>query len=122
MKLTNSETPAATNYNPQRAEKLTKPKVPGVDLGKSPSRPQTIEVPGTDASAGPGAYDTGKKFGADVKTFTIGMKRPKKVCEPNPGAGTYEPQRAEVLTKPKTPAVDMGKSPSRPISFAKPGT
>ena len=92
-------------------------------MGKSPSRPQTIENPGADASIGPGAYDTGKKFGDDVKPFTIGMKRPKKSpTEDNPGAGNYNPERAENLTKPKVPAVDMGKSPSRPSTFAKPGS
>lgn len=51
------------------------------------------------------------------------MKRPKKSpTEDNPGAGNYNPERAENLTKPKVPAVDMGKSPSRPSTFAKPGS
>ena len=55
----------------------------------------------------------------DVKPITIGQKRPKKLEKDN---RDYSPDRAETITKTKCPNVDMGKSPSRPVSFAKPGT
>ena len=32
------------------------------------------------------------------------------------GPGTYEPQRADALTKSKIVNIDMGKSPSRPVA------
>ena len=37
------------------------------------------------------------------------------------GPGAYEPELAENLTKTRTVNIDMGKSPSRPTSFAKGG-
>ena len=37
------------------------------------------------------------------------------------GPGAYSPERSEALTKSKTVNIDMGKSPSRPTSFAKGG-
>ena len=63
------------------------------------------------------------KFGADVKPITIGRKRPERSpLMDNPGAGSYAPENADNLTRPKCPNVDMGKSPSRPSTFAKPGS
>ena len=116
--------PGAGNYDPDRANGLIKPKCPGVDMGKSPSRPSTFAKPGSDPYGGPdpGSYDAVRKFGNDVKPMTIGVKRPKKFTTDAPGPDAYQPQRGDTLTKPKTPGVDMGKSPSRPATFAKPGT
>ena len=37
------------------------------------------------------------------------------------GPGAYDPDRADSLTKSKIVNIDMGKSPSRPTSFAKGG-
>ena len=60
------------------------------------------------------------KFGYDVKSFKIGEKRPKKVGE-GIGPGQYSPERAESVTKAKTPVVLFSKQASRPQSFANPG-
>ena len=116
--------PGAGNYDPDRGMGLTKPKVPGCDMGKSPSRPSTFAKPGSDPYGGPdpGTYDAVRKFGGDVKPMTIGVKRPKKFTSDAPGPDAYQPSRGDHLTKPKVPGVDMGKSPSRPSTFAKPGT
>ena len=51
------DVPDAGNYSPERAEALTKPKVPTVDMGKSPSRPTSFAKPGSDDLGGPGTYD-----------------------------------------------------------------
>ena len=88
-------------------------------MGKSPSRPGTFAKPGTDADNGPGTYDAGKKFMDDVKPFTIGMKRPKKIDTGVPEPGRYNPDRADTVTKPKTPGTFIPKSPSRPKSIAR---
>ena len=37
------------------------------------------------------------------------------------GPGAYEPDRADGVTKSKTPNINMGKSPARPVSFARGG-
>ena len=37
------------------------------------------------------------------------------------GPGAYDPDRADGQTKPKTPNINLGSSPSRPQSFAKSG-
>ena len=34
------------------------------------------------------------------------------------GPGAYDPERADSMTKSKTPNIDMGNSPARPASFA----
>ena len=108
------------DYSPERAEALTRPKVAQVDMGACPSRPSTFAKPGYDDVGGPGQYDPAPQydFGKDVKSFTIGEKRVEKVEYDN---RDYSPDRCEALTKPKVPQVDMGKSPSRPVNFAKPG-
>ena len=97
---------------------MTKPKTPGATINKSPSRPKNFAPPGHETSGGPGTYDTGKKFMDDVKPFTIGMKRPKKIETDVPEPGRYNPERAETVTKPKTPGAVIPKSPCRPKSIA----
>jgi hypothetical protein len=108
------------DYSPERGEGLTKAKIPQVDMGKSPSRPVNFAKPGYETSGGPGQYDPAPQydFGKEVKSFTIGEKKFEKVEYDN---RDYSPDRCEQLTKPKIPQVDMGKSPSRPHNFAKPG-
>ena len=60
----------------------------------------------------PGQYDDGIRFNSNTKTFTIGEKRAERVVE-TMGPGTYSPDRADGVTKPKMPNINMGKSPSR---------
>ena len=36
------------------------------------------------------------------------------------GPGAYDPDKADRMTKPKIKNIDLGKSASRPKSFAKP--
>ena len=55
-----------------------------------------------------------------MKGFKIGEKRDKPIPD-SAGPGTYDPTRAEKLTKQKMPNIDMGQSPARPQSFAKGG-
>ena len=94
-------------------DSLTKPKMPNINMGSSPSRPQSF-AQGGDVDVAPGQYNHEKPFGADVKSLTIGQNRPD--VRPHQGSGmgpgTYNPDNA--LTKPKMPNIDMGSSPSRP--------
>ena len=113
------DNPGAGSYDTGAAENLTRPKAPGVDMGKSPSRPSTFAKPGSDELGGPGQYDLpNARFGSDVKPMTIGAKRPHKVGNDVPDAGSYNPSAADGLTKPKAPAtIDMGRAPvARPKS------
>ena len=114
------DAPGPGVYNPHVAEKVIRPKSAVPSFDKSPARPRG-PPPGTD-NVGPGVYDTGKKFGKDIKPMTIGRKRPQPLDDRtrNPGAGNYNPDHN--FNKPKCPGVDMGKSPSRPSTFAKPGS
>ena len=53
-----------------------------------------------------------------MKSFKIGEKRETRI-EQTAGPGTYEPTKAEGITKQKTPNINLGSSPARPQSFAK---
>ena len=94
--------------------------MPNINLGSSPSRPASF-AKGGDVNVAPGQYDDGREFGRDnVKSFTIAGKRETRTVE-SMGPGAYDPDRADGHTKPKMPNITMGKSPSRPQSFAKGG-
>ena len=88
-------------------------------MGQSPARPQSF-AKGGDIDVAPGQYDDGKRFNSGVKGFKIGEKRDSPIRE-SAGPGTYDPTRADKLTKQKMPNIDMGQSPARPQSFAKGG-
>ena len=105
-------------YDPDRADGVTKPKMPNINMGSSPSRGSFIRK--DDANVGPGQYDDGNEFGRNVKTFTIGEKRYERVVE-TMGPGQYSPERADALTKTKIKTVNIASSPARPVSFAKQG-
>ena len=87
-------------------------------MGSSPARPHSF-AKGGDVDVAPGQYDHGKRFGEDTKSFRIGEKREVRI-EQTAGPGTYEADRADAITKQKTPNINMGSSPARPQSFAKP--
>ena len=88
-------------------------------MGSSPSRPQSF-AKGGDVNVAPGQYDDGVRWNSNVKSFTIGEKRTERVRD-GVGPGQYSPERADGITKNKTPNINMGSSPSRPQSFAKGG-
>ena len=65
-------------YSPERADGITKQKIPNINMGTSPSRPGTFAKQ-DDYSVAPGQYDDGKRFGQDTKTITIGEKREQRI-------------------------------------------
>jgi len=104
-------------YSPERADAVTKTKTVNINMGSSPSRPSTF-ARGGDVNVAPGQYDDGKNFGSDTKSFRIGEKRETRIQE-TMGPGSYNPERAEAMTKTKITTVNMASSPSRPGTFAK---
>ena len=106
-------------YDPEKADSLTRSKAPNINLGSSPSRPGTF-AQGGDVNVAPGQYDHGGKFGDDTKSFRIGEKRPEKTRE-GMGPGAYDPEKADGMTKSRSPNINLGSSPSRPGSFAQGG-
>ena len=64
------------SYNPDIADGITKPKLAAINMGSSPSRPQSF-AKGGDVDVAPGQYDDNSyKMGVDVHpSFTIGLKR-----------------------------------------------
>lgn len=100
-------------YDPDRANSQIKPKNRAVNIGSSPERPDNFNS-GVNANLGPGQYDSRDyTVKSTTKSFTIGEKRARNVDE-TMGPGSYDPSRADGVTKHKVPSVDMGKSPSRP--------
>jgi hypothetical protein len=80
----------------------------------SPNRPNSFALSAHINTSGPGQYESPKKFGDDVKGFTIGEKRPAKLND-NVGPGHYSPERSDSVTKKQAPAVKISTgSPSRP--------
>ena len=61
---------------------------------------------------GPGAYDDGKKFGDDAKTFKIREPSREKPADPNGGPGQYNPNDSP--TKYRNPEIDFGKQSDKP--------
>ena len=105
------ETMGPGQYQPERADALTKSKVKTVNISSSPARPASFAKRG-DVDVAPGQYDDGIRFNTGTKQFTIREKRPERVVE-TMGPGTYDPDRADGVTKPKTANINMGTSPSR---------
>ncbi len=97
-------------YDHERADAVTKSKMPNIDMGGSPARP----IKRTDVDVAPGQYDDGIRFNSNVKSFRIGEKRAEKMVE-SMGPGTYSPERADGITKAKMPNINMGGSPARPV-------
>ena len=106
-------------YDPDTADLYTKPKMPNVTMGGSPSRPASF-AKGGDVDVAPGQYDDGIRFNSNVKGFKIAEKRESRTIE-TMGPGAYNHEAADGLTKAKMPNINMGSSPSRPASFAKGG-
>ena len=102
------------NYSPEREFSQTRAKSPSAIINKASQR-ETFAI--KEIAVGPGQYDDGIRFNSNVKSFTIGEKRAEKVVE-SMGPGTYNPDVADGVTKPKVPNVNMGSSPSR-ASFIK---
>ena len=80
-------------YDPDRADNQTQPRIPNINLGSSPSRPQSFAKSG-DVDVAPGQYDDGRDFGKDTKGFKIPEKRDQRIPE-TMGPGAYDPDRAE---------------------------
>lgn len=96
---------------------MTKHHAPIATYSKAASRPNTFASINHDVTGGPGQYDSPKKFGEEIPGFTIGRKRNGKYSD-TPGPGTYEPERAETVTKASPKKSVFEKSPSRPKNFA----
>ena len=60
-------------YDADRADGVTRSKMPNINMGSSPARGSFIKK--DDANIGPGQYDDGKDFGKETKSFRIGEKR-----------------------------------------------
>ena len=85
---------------------MTKHKIPNVNLGSSPARPGTFAKSG-DIDVAPGQYAYEKRFGEETKSFRIGEKREERT-ENSAGPGTYDPTRADGMTKQKIPNINLG--------------
>ena len=83
-----------------------------INMGTSPARPQSFAKQ-QDIDVAPGQYDDGKRFNSGVKGFKIGEKREVRI-EQTAGPGTYEPGRADSITKTRSANINMGSSPARP--------
>ena len=60
-------------YDADRADGVTRSKMPNINMGSSPARGSFIKR--DDTNIGPGQYDDGKDFGKETKSFRIGEKR-----------------------------------------------
>ena len=97
--------PAPGSYNPDRAEKITRPKTAHPKFDKSPARARPNAFERDDPRIGPGEYDDGQRWNSNVKPVTIGVKRPKRVEKDQ---RNYSPERAEAITKTKVATFTMG--------------
>ena len=61
-------------YEPDKADGMTKPKMPNINMGSTPARPASFAKSG-DVDVAPGQYDDGIKFNSGVKGLRIAEKR-----------------------------------------------
>ena len=87
------ETMGPGAYDPDLADRHTKPKMPNITMGGSPSRPASF-AKGGDVNVAPGQYDDGIRFNSNVKGFKIAEKREHKTIE-TMGPGAYDPDLAD---------------------------
>ena len=113
--------PGPGAYEADKAQAAIRPASPMTKISKARARPKSFANPNA-SSVGPGAYDDGKRWNSNVKPMTIAKKRDRPPSSITPAAGSYNPERAEALTRPKTAYPKFDKSPSRPRNFAVPGT
>ena len=98
-------------YSPERGDSITKVKMTTINMGSSPARPASFAIQG-GSDAAPGQYDDGIRFNSNSKSFKIGEKREERIVS-TMGPGTYDAERADAVTKPKMPNINMGSSPPR---------
>ena len=103
-------------YDADRADTITKPKMANINMGTSPSRPKNLTKSG-EFDVAPGQYDDGVRFNSNVKSFKIGEKRQEKV-EMTAGPGQYDAERASSVTKSRTRAAIITNEKARPDTFA----
>lgn len=73
-----------------------------------------MSAPGPIDSPGPGTYNTVKKAGCDMPSYTLKPKIPlQRWGADNPGPGTYTPSRTQIH-KPQAPSHSLGPRVSRP--------
>jgi len=82
------------SYNPELAEEKMRARSPTTKMSRAASRPKSFANPAHEGTAGPGAYDDGKKFGADVKPIKISRTKRIERRDPNGGPGEYNFDRA----------------------------
>ena len=111
------ETMGPGAYDVEKTDVITKTRIVNINMGSSPSRPRSFGK-GGDVNVAPGQYDDGKTFGSDTKSFTIGEKREARIVE-TMGPGSYNPERAEKITRTKVMTVNLSSSPERPDNFTK---
>ena len=103
-------------YSPEKADNITKQKIPNINMGSQQARPNTL-VKDQELDVAPGQYDDGIGFNSN-KGFRIGEKREDRV-ERTAGPGEYSPEKADRITKQKIADVNLGSSPARPGMTAK---
>ena len=103
-------------YDPEKADAMTRSRMPRVDFSGSPSRGNSPNRNNAhDSNVGPGQYDdrSYERAKENNRWFTIGVKR-EQAIEETMGPGSYDPDKAEMLTKPRNPSVSFDGSPNRP--------
>lgn len=98
--------PKVGYYNPESAEKITKPKTRAASI----NRPGSTRIRPPEVHPEIGQYDNNvMKFGSDTKSFKIGAKYDTKY-DPSLGPGTYEADKAMQSIMPRSKSTAF-KSP-----------
>jgi len=89
-------------------DKATKHRNPSAFINKDSNKPERPSSQ-NNTSIGPGAYDAGKSFGDDVKTFKIGEKSKERPADPSRGPGEYNLNDSP--TRHRNPTIQFSKKP-----------
>lgn len=91
-------------YSPEKADSHTKPKIKGLNFGKSGRDDSLIA-----SDRGPGTYDDPRTIGKNLNRGHMGARLDQKIKE-SLGPGQYSPEKADSHTKPKIKGFNFGKS------------
>jgi hypothetical protein len=110
-KVKAADNPGPGAYDVGKADKLTKSSSQAPSM-RAKQKEGVGKAPAVETDAG--RYNPHKEFGQDLRHMTLGRRSPGRDASNTPPPGTYNPDNAMKLTKPKSQALIMRRDSHTP--------